>query len=265
MTNTQAAPGDPSASSFNAGPGYYTFPGPMPPGVIFHNDIRRTDKQFGVFGEVGFDLNDEFAMTLGARNYEIEVDLEGSANSSFGNFGANREDAQRFGTNISQQFAPGNPLGAPDKAVAEGTIFKATLDWRPMDDRLYYVTVSEGFRPGLLNRPGGRESADGSGYVVPNVLETDEVVNLEVGVKADFNNTLRLNAALFTIDIENLQTTIFDASIVNLFFSDNAADAEVAGLEADFTWLPGVVGRNHHRRRRVAPRLGNNQENHPDR
>jgi len=238
LTNTQAAPGDPSGSSFNAGPGYYTFPGPMPPGVIFHNDIRRTDSQIGVFGEVGFDLSDEFAVTLGARNYEIEVDLEGSANSSFGNFGANREDAQRFGTNISQQFAPGNPAGAPDKAVAEGTIFKATLDWRPMDDRLYYVTISEGFRPGLLNRPGGRESADGSGYIVPNVLETDEVVNLEVGVKADFNNTLRLNAALFHIDIQNLQTTIFDASIVNLFFSDNAADAEVAGLEADFTWLP---------------------------
>jgi outer membrane receptor protein involved in Fe transport len=41
------------------------------------------------------------------------------------------------------------------------------------------------------------------------------------------------------IDIENLQTTIFDTSITNLFFSDNAADAEVLGLEGDFIWLPG--------------------------
>jgi len=238
LTNPQAAPGDPTGSSFNAGPGYFTYPGPFPPEVIFRNDIRRTDSQFGVFGEVGFDLNDEFSVTLGARNYEIEVDLEGSANSSFGNFGSNRQDTQRFGTNISQQFAPGNAVGAPDKAVADGTIFKATLDWRPMDGRLYYATISEGFRPGLLNRPGGRASADGSGFIVPYALETDEVVNLEVGLKADFNNALRLNAALFHIDIENLQTTIFDTSIVNLFFSDNAADAEVTGLEADFTWLP---------------------------
>ncbi|MDE0480540.1 MAG: TonB-dependent receptor [Gammaproteobacteria bacterium] len=238
LTNPQAAPGNPAGSSFNAGPGYYTYPGPFPPDVIFRNDIRRTDEQVGIFAEVGFDLSDQFALTLGARNYEIEVDLEGSANSSFGNFGANREDGQRFGTNISQQFRPGNTVGAPDKAVADGTIFKATLDWRPQDDRLYYVTISEGFRPGLLNRPGGRSSADGSGFVVPWELETDEVLNFEVGMKADFDDSLRVNAALFKIDIENLQTTIFDTSIVNLFFSDNAADAEVFGLESDFTWLP---------------------------
>ena len=248
LTNPAAAPGNPAGSSFGAGygQGYFTWPGPFGPdrhgsdiGIIFRNDIRRTDNQFGIFGELGIDLSEQFSLTLGARNYEIEVDLEGSANSSFGNFGANREDGQRFGTNISGQFAPNSPVaGAPDKAVADGTIFKATLDWRPQPEHLYYVTLSEGFRPGLLNRPGGRVSADGSGFVVPFELETDEVVNLEFGMKADFGNAFRLNAALFNIDIANLQTTIFDTSIVNLFFSDNAADAKVTGLEADFTWLP---------------------------
>jgi len=246
LTNPEAAPGNPAGSSFNAGPGYYTFPGPFGPdrhggdiGVIFRNDIRRTDEQFGVFGELDFDLNEQFSLTLGARNYEIEVDLEGSANSSFGNFGANRTDGQRFGTNISRQFAPDSTVpGAPDKAVADGTILKATLSWRPQPAHLYYLTLSEGFRPGLLNRPGGRSSADGSGFVVPYALQTDEVVNLEVGMKADFGSALRINAALFSVDIDNLQTTIFDTSIVNLFFSDNAADARVRGLEADFVWLP---------------------------
>ena len=247
LTNPAAAPGNPSGSAFGAdgGQGYFTWPGPFGPdrqgsdvGIIFRNDIRRTDTQFGVFGELGIDLSEQFSLTLGARNYEIEVDLEGSANSSFGNFGANRSDTQRFGTNISHQFAPDNPNDAPDKAVADGTIFKATLDWRPTQTHLYYVTLSEGFRPGLLNRPGGRESADGSGFRVPFELETDEVVNLELGMKADFGTAFRLNAALFNVDVENLQTTIFDTSIVNLFFSDNAADAKVSGLEADFTWLP---------------------------
>ncbi len=243
LTNPEAAPGNPAGSSFNAGPGYYTYPGPFPEGVIFRNDIRRTDSQFGVFGEVDFDLSDQFSVTLGARNYETEVDLEGSANSSFGNFGGNREDGQRFGTNISQQFMPGNAVGAPDKAVADGTIFKATLSWRPQDAQLYYLTVSEGFRPGLLNRPGGRASADGSGFVVPYVLGTDEIVNLEAGLKVDIGNAFRVNASLFNVDIDNLQTTIFDTSIVNLFFSANAADARVQGLEADFVWLPdGLPG-----------------------
>lgn len=253
LTNPAAAPGNPAGTSFGAygGQGYFTFPGPFgpdrygtDPGVVFRNDIRRTDDQFGIFGSFGIDLNEQFSLTLGARNYEIEVDLEGSANSSFGNFGGNREDQQRFGTNISAQFAPDSPIeGAPDKAVADGTIYKVTLDWKPYPDHLYYVTLSEGFRPGLLNRPGGRSSADGSGFVVPYVLQTDEVVNLEVGMKADFGNAFRLNASLFNIDIDNLQTTIFDTSIVNLFFSDNAANARVRGLEADFIWLPpGIDG-----------------------
>ncbi|MCY3606702.1 MAG: TonB-dependent receptor [Gammaproteobacteria bacterium] len=283
LTNSDAAPGvrpsHPSGrgNSWGAGPGYYTYPGPFGPdrhggdiGIIFRNDIMRTDDQFGVFGEVDFDLTEQFTLTLGARNYEIEVDLAGSANSSFGNFGANRSDGQRFGTNISKLYAPGSevcpdgqfpsprvvesgdtwvcsggqsPMPVPlDKAVADGTIFKATLGWRPQPAHLYYVTLSEGFRPGLLNRPGGRVSADGSGFVVPYELQTDEVVNLEVGMKADFGNAFRINAALFNIDIDNLQTTIFDTSIVNLFFSDNAADARVRGLEADFVWLPPVDG-----------------------
>ncbi|MCY3941581.1 MAG: TonB-dependent receptor [Gammaproteobacteria bacterium] len=250
LTNPGAAMGNPAGAAYGAGPGYYTYPGPFgpdrygfDPGVVFRNDIRRTDEQFGVFGEFGIDLSERFSLTIGARNYEIEVDLEGSANASFSNFrGPDGEDQQRWGTNISQQFMPGNAVGAPDKAVADGTIYKVTLDWRPQPEQLYYVTWSEGFRPGLLNRPGGRPSADGSGFVVPFELETDEVVNVEVGMKADFGNAFRLNAALFNIDIDNLQTTIFDTSIVNLFFSDNAADARVRGLEADFVWLPPVDG-----------------------
>ena len=35
----------------------------------------------------------------------------------------------------------------------------------------------------------------------------------------------------------DLQSTIFDPSIVNLFFSDNAADAEIMGLEGDFIYF----------------------------
>ena len=34
-----------------------------------------------------------------------------------------------------------------------------------------------------------------------------------------------------------MQSTIFDAAIVNLFFSDNAADAEILGVEGDFVYI----------------------------
>jgi outer membrane receptor protein involved in Fe transport len=221
----------------NAQEGYYSDPGPFPAGVIFRNDVLRTDEQFGIFGEATFDFTDQFALTVGLRYYDIEVDFEGSANSSFFNFGATT-DAQAFGTNISAQFAPDNTVGAPDKAVADGTIFKITGSWRPNDDHMYYGTISEGFRPGLLNRPGGSQNPAGT-FTVPYALDTDDVTNFEIGAKSTyFDGSFQLNAALFFVDIENLQTTIFDPSITNLFFSDNAANAEVLGIEGDFIWLP---------------------------
>jgi len=220
-----------------AAPGYFSDPGPFPSDVIFRNDILRTDEQFGVFGELTYDFSDQFAVTVGARWYDIEVDLEGSANSSFFNFGQTT-DAQAFGTNISDQFAPDNPNPAPDKASTDGTIFKITAAWRPNGDQMWYGTISEGFRAGLLNRPGGATNPAGT-FTVPFALDTDDVTNFELGTKSTFaDGTIQLNAALFFVDIENLQTTIFDPSITNLFFSDNAANAEVTGLEGDFIWLP---------------------------
>ncbi len=224
----------------NAAPGYFSDPGPFPEGVIFRNDILRTDEQLGAFGEATFDLTDQFAITVGARWYDIEVDLEGSANSSFGNLGATT-DAQSFGTNISAQFAPDNTVGAPDKAATDGVIYKFTGTWTPNSDLLFYATYSEGFRPGLLNRPGGRTNPAGN-YTVPFAVDTDDVQNYELGWKTElFGNSLRFNGSAFFVEIEGLQTTIFDPSIVNLFFSDNAANAEIQGLEGDFTWAPYSV------------------------
>ncbi|MEM1036508.1 MAG: TonB-dependent receptor [Pseudomonadota bacterium] len=224
----------------NAAPGYFSDPGPFPEGVIFRNDVLRTDEQLGLFGEATFDISDQFAVTFGARWYDVEVDLLGSANSSFGNLGAST-DSQSFGTNISAQFAANNTFGAPDKAATDGVIYKLTGTYTPSDDLLFYATYSEGFRPGLLNRPGGATNPSGT-FSVPFSVDTDEVKNYELGWKTElFDNSLRFNGSAFFVEIEGLQTTIFDPSITNLFFSDNAANAEIRGIEGDFTWAPYSV------------------------
>ena len=49
---------------------------------------------------------------------------------------------------------------------------------------------------------------------------------------------LRFNGSVFFVEVAGLQSTIFDPSIVNLFFSDNAADAEITGIEGDFEYYP---------------------------
>lgn len=220
----------------NAGAGWFSGGGPYTAPVIFFNDILRTDEQFGVFGEVTFEMSDTMDITLGARYYESEVDFEGSANSSFFNSGGT--DGQAYGANLSTQFAPGNPDGNPDKAESDGTIIKATAKWTPDEDTMYYVTYSEGYRPGLLNRPVGSSNADGS-YVVPASIDSDTVDNYEFGWKTvKMDGRLRFNGSVFFVEVAGLQSTIFDPSIVNLFFSDNAADAEITGIEGDFEYYP---------------------------
>ena len=104
----------------NASPGWFSA-GPYSEPVIFFNDIKRTDKQMGVFGEVSFALTDTSELSVGARWYDIEVDFEGSANSSFYN-GFGNPDTQQFGSNLSAQYAPGNANGYPDTAQTDGVI-----------------------------------------------------------------------------------------------------------------------------------------------
>ncbi|MFT7288027.1 MAG: iron complex outermembrane receptor protein [Halieaceae bacterium] len=249
--------------------GYISDPGPFPDGVIFRNDVRRTDEQMGFFGEATFDLTDTLAVTAGARWYDIEVGLEGSANASFCNLF--QPDSNSFGTDISDLYngdgqitfrgtcdpgaqltytqdnideAPAQVasalLNAPTSAQTDGVIGKVSLSWTPNSDQLWFVTISEGFRPGLLNRPGG--AAGPNGYQVPFALDTDDVTNYELGWKLDLmDQSLRFNGSLFFVDIEQLQTTIFDPSIVNLFFSDNAANAEVRGMEGTVDWAPSTL------------------------
>ncbi len=224
----------------NASPGWFSA-GPYCEPVIFFNDIKRTDDQKGVFGSLNIALSDTSELTLGARWYDIQVDFEGSANSSFYNgFGA--PDTQQFGSNLSAQYAPGNANGYPDKAKTDGVIGKVTYSWNPSEDVMYYATWSEGFRPGLLNRPVGRTSPDGS-YTVPPSIDSDEITNYEFGWKTILKDgQLRFNGSVFMVDVEGLQTTVFDPSIVNLFFSDNAADGEIKGVEGDFTYYTNKEG-----------------------
>ncbi len=237
-------------SKMYAGAGWNSGRGPYMPPVMFINDIKRTDKQKGVFGEVNIAMSDTVELTLGARWYDIEVDLEGSANASFST-GFGGGDQQRFGTNLSGAFnAPGeitgNPtldaLDYPDKQITDGVIGKATLAWNKSEDVMYYVTWSEGFRPGLLNRPAGQSTPDGS-YTVRPVTDSDEITNYEFGWKTILRDgQLRFNGAAFFVDISGLQTSIFDPSIANLFFSDNAADSEITGVEGDFTYYTNTDG-----------------------
>ncbi|WP_062345748.1 TonB-dependent receptor [Novosphingobium sp. CCH12-A3] len=272
------APNRPATSNTNP-KGYFSDPGPFPADVLFRNDVRRTDKQWGVFGEASYDLiPDKLTFTAGARYYDVKVGLAGSADSSFCT-GGGSVDKDAFGANLSDIFdgdgklrynqtcgaalgtiftlsqtvdqiqavtgnrnralAVYNALRAPTKARTKGAIVKANLSYKPTDDVMVYMTYSEGYRPGLLNRPGGRTNGT---FTVPFVVDTDELTNYELGWKTNLaDNQFQFNGSIFYDRIRNLQTTIYDPNITNLFFSANAANARVYGLESDFIVAPRSI------------------------
>ncbi len=74
-------------------------------------------------------------------------------------------------------------------------------------------------------------------------VKSDEVTNLNLVGKTVLKRwQLRFNGSALWLMSHGLQSTIFDPSIVNLFFSDNAADAEITGVEGDFVYYTNVDG-----------------------
>jgi outer membrane receptor protein involved in Fe transport len=206
-------------------------PNTRPSGVAFFNDITRSESQLAVFGEVEFDLSDAFTATMGLRWYDLEVDFSGSSNFGDGIFqgSVNTDRGRDYDSTFGHST---EPLKESD------VIPKFTLSYLTTGGNLIYGTYSEGFRPGGFNRGGGAPSFNASFPTVPVTYETDNVKNIELGWKTTIlDGTLQFNGAAYSIDWTSMQVPRFDPINVSILtFIDNAADAEILGIEADVVW-----------------------------
>ena len=58
--------------------------GPRSPLTTFLNDFTRTEEELAVFGEVAFDISDTMSFSVSARSYDLNTQLAGASNFSFG-------------------------------------------------------------------------------------------------------------------------------------------------------------------------------------
>ncbi len=58
--------------------------GPRSPFTVFFNDFTRTEEEEAFFGEIAFDLSEQWSVSLSARYYDLTTQLQGAANFSFG-------------------------------------------------------------------------------------------------------------------------------------------------------------------------------------
>ncbi|MEL0307565.1 MAG: TonB-dependent receptor, partial [Halieaceae bacterium] len=135
--------------------------------------------------------------------------------------------ASTYGGAAKEMFRGGGSNAATLQAIKDGrldistinadgvteeddTIIRVSLDWRINDDIMLYGVYSEGYRPAAQNRNAGQLGSNQSGiyegYVVPAVAVTDELENMELGIKSELlDNRLRLNASIYQTEITDLQ------------------------------------------------------------
>jgi outer membrane receptor protein involved in Fe transport len=155
-------------------------------------------------------------------------------------FGAGTSQIIQQGVADGSFFLEG--MGADGVINQDDVIWRATLNYHANDNVMLFGAFSQGFRPQTSNRnagqPSGNQTGVYEGYLVPAIGKTDELDNFEIGVKGDFlDQTLRLNATAYYSEITDLQISRFDpANVAFLVFIENAGDAEIRGLDADFQW-----------------------------
>ncbi|MEY2169808.1 MULTISPECIES: TonB-dependent receptor [unclassified Rhodanobacter] len=193
------------------------------PNTIWLTRQMRYDYDKALFGELSYDIiPDTLTATVGGRYYRNENHLYGyygyskgySSSSLYGEAGC--MDATPF-------------LGAPcsdfNRSVKDsGTLGKANLTWNISPTKMIYVTRSEGYRPGGINRAGD----------IPP-YQPDFLTNLEFGWKTSWlDNRLSFNGAVFRETWNHFQFNILGPN--GLTIIKNANSARIDGLESQLVW-----------------------------
>ena len=182
----------------------------------------RKDKDYAAFGELTYDVTDKLSVTGGIRFFESKNSLEG-----FFGFGLTNDFTSSTGEKSC--FRPDAVNGGPctnlDKSVKEsGNTPKVNVTYRFDEDRMFYATYSEGFRPGGVNRRGSLPP-----------YRADYLKNYELGWKSSWaGNTLRFNGAVFVEEWDDFQFSFLGEN--SLTQIANAGNARIKGIEADIQW-----------------------------
>ena len=199
-------------------------PRPIPssqgePGVWQTKQIR-VDRDEALFGEVSFDVNDFLTLIGGIRYYEFENSL----------YGFNGRLSRCDDDNGEPQFPCfDHHPNIDDVSEGDGNTIKLSANFNVGEDKLVYVTYSEGFRAGGVNRAD--EHAPLPKY------DPDYVDNYELGWKTMWlDGRLRFNGAVYHLDWDNFQFSFLDFDLSPLTIIQNIGEADTDGAEFDLVF-----------------------------
>lgn len=199
------------------------------------NGAVQNTEAWAVFGQLTIPLSEKFEFVGGLRYTDEERDWRGA--TFVGTFPDLNTAFASGAPRLSQLPLPsgdpgqGGPLDFPSSIDKQKIDFQAVLKFRPHDDAMYYVSVSEAFRS------GGYSSAVIFSQAALEPYGSETLRAYEAGLKLSLaHNRVRLNASAFFYDFEDFQATFVRATEASARLQ-NAGDVEIYGLEAALDWL----------------------------
>ena len=203
------------------------FGGPYFPGSLLFAkaDRDRTIEQLAFYGELSYQFNEQWELTVGGRQFDYERVTVPFQEGLFGSADASNTD----------------------KFDESGTSLKANLSYTPNEDTLIYAQWAEGFRLGNTNEAINPDlcDKDNNGILdntsakITDGFDSDTSENFELGTKLTLlDNRLQINAAVYRVDWEGIPLSVSATNGVpgNVCFQAitvNAGEARSQGFELE--------------------------------
>ncbi len=206
------------------------------------NDLAINTSAFAVYTQMTYHMSDNFRLTGGLR-YSIEnKDGRGQAKSPF------------FLDNIDLLGNVIDPnIGSYEDDILDPSL---TLEYDMNDDVMVYASYKQAYRAGGFNSASVGLRTAGTTFGPDFIFGREDMTAYEAGLKGDFGDKFRFNAAGFFYDFKNKQTTLSLNPLIATSRAIVNVQEELWGIEADalfalsdafsirasYTWLDGDAG-----------------------
>jgi len=230
--------------------------------------VRRDTDSFSIYGQLSWEISDTLRATFEGRLVKEDLTVAGPvcdtnltpAFSGLPNVDTTFPDGSTV-TTCDAQFRGSSSVGIttggtlPDgtfvpagtyskaffnsrAAQFDDTFFapKATLEYAPNDNQLFYFSVAEGIKP------GGISTITAGAFFAPenNTFDPEKLLAYEFGWKNTMlDGRMTINTSLFYQDYTDKQVGVsrFDPTIgTDVGSIENAGEAEILGLEIEGFW-----------------------------
>jgi len=234
-----------------------------PVGTFADEVMMQEHDSWAVFGQADFALGDKLLLTVGARYTDEEKKMIGThVQSAQGPFA----DIDAMQTILCQAdpTCPFNPFLPPfdpfdpatqatfaafsfdgwgtyvlsdalaprpdiDTSLTDDQVtYTVKLSWSVSDSTMIYTSYGTGFKSGGTN-------TDRINVLQDTIFTAEDSEAIEIGIKADFTDHLRVNLALYDIQVDDLQSLAFTGTGFNV---QNAGSADTSGVEVELWWAP---------------------------